>query len=186
MSALKSLNVSFEKNMDVFQAGQVVRGQVEVELSEDMEARGVNITLKGKARCMWVIYTGQTSIVYTGNQLYFDNTETLWGPGLPTSYEGCHGGVRYYAKATIDRPNAFDKTLKKYFTVLDMYDLNEDPDATKLGVWPFASDPIEVHLQTDRGAYCPGEVIRLSGVLKNGSGTDIKETTVQLRQEICP
>ncbi|XP_078580685.1 arrestin domain-containing protein 17-like [Branchiostoma floridae x Branchiostoma japonicum] len=220
MPAVNSLNVSFEKNMDVFQAGQVVRGQVDVDLKEDMKMRGINITLKGSAKVHWTVHTGKTTIYYSGRETYFDNTVTLWGPGqaqggdhpvlaagkhtfpfqyqlpssgLPSSIEGWYGYVRYRAKAVIDRPWKFDKTATKFFTVLDMYDLNEDPEAMtiptaeeskKLGVWPFASDPIEVHLQTDRGAYCPGETIRLSGTIKNGSGTDIKETTVQIRQRV--
>ncbi|KAI8493526.1 hypothetical protein Bbelb_289230 [Branchiostoma belcheri] len=220
MPALNSMTVSFEKNMDVFQAGQIVRGQVDVDLKEDMKMRGINIKLKGSAKVHWTVHTGKTTIYYHGRESYFDDTMSLWGQGksqsgedpvltagrhsfpfqyqlpsagLPSSIEGCYGYVRYRAKAVIDRPWKFDKTATKYFTVLDMYDLNQDPDAMtiqtaedskKLGVWPFASDPIEVHVQTDRGAYCPGETIRLSGTLKNGSGTDIKETTVQIRQRV--
>eukprot|EP00058_Branchiostoma_floridae_P016637 XP_002602125.1 hypothetical protein BRAFLDRAFT_97939 [Branchiostoma floridae] len=192
MPALNSFYITFEKNMDVYQAGQVVRGQVEVELNEDMKMRGIKLLMKGCARCRWVVSTGKTTIVYTGREVYFENTLPLWGPGLPTSFESCYGYVRYYAEAIIDRPWKFDKKTKRAFTVLDMYDLNEDPnamtpsaaqDSKKLGFWPFASDPIELQVQTDRGAYCPGEMVRLSGTLKNGSGTEIKETTIQLRQK---
>ncbi|CAH1241930.1 arrestin domain-containing protein 17-like [Branchiostoma lanceolatum] len=219
MPALNSFYITFEKNMDVYQAGQIVRGQVHLELNEDMKMRGVKLLMKGSARCRWVVSTGKTTVVYTGREVYFENTMTLWGPGqaetgdtpvlpagqhtypfqyqlpsagLPTSFESCYGYVRYFAEAIIDRPWKFDKKTKRAFTVLDMYDLNEDPnaltpsttqDSKRLGFGPFASDPIEVQIQTDRGAYCPGETVRFSGTLKNGSKTEIKETTVQLRSK---
>ncbi|XP_078580454.1 arrestin domain-containing protein 3-like [Branchiostoma floridae x Branchiostoma japonicum] len=221
MPALKSFYITFEKNMDVYQAGQVVRGQVEVELNEDMKMGGIKLLMKGSAQCRWVISTGKTTVVYTGKEVYFEKTVTLWGTGpgvatfgntpvlpagkhtypfqyqlpsagLPTSFESGYGHVRYFAEAIIDRPWKFDKKTKRAFTVLDMYDLNEVPnamtpsaaqDSKKLGFWHFASDPIELQVQTNRGAYCPGETVRLSGTLKNGSGIEIKETTVQLRQK---
>ncbi|XP_078580452.1 arrestin domain-containing protein 2-like isoform X2 [Branchiostoma floridae x Branchiostoma japonicum] len=135
--------------------------------------------------------SGDTPVLPAGKYTYPFQYQ-LPSAGLPTSFECGYGYVRYFAEAIIDRPWKFDKKTKRAFTVLDMYDLNEDPnamtpsaaqDSKKLGFWPFASDPIELQVQTDRGAYCPGEMVRLSGTLKNGSGTEIKETTVQLRQK---
>lgn len=48
---------------------------------------------------------------------------------VPSSFEGAHGNVRYYAKANIDRPWRFDHTTKAFFSVNSPRDLNVDPAA---------------------------------------------------------
>ena len=49
-------------------------------------------------------------------------------PSLPSSYEGAHGRVRYYARCVIDRPWKFDHQTKNAFTVVSNLDLNAIPD----------------------------------------------------------
>ncbi|XP_066300586.1 arrestin domain-containing protein 3-like [Branchiostoma lanceolatum] len=225
-TALRKFDVTFENNMDVFQAGQVVKGQVELELSEDMKMRlvqaGIQIVMKGEAWCKWMENVSRhETLTFFSREHYFQDAQILWATsqektnynpvlpagkhsfpfqyklpsaGLPTSFESKYGHVRYSAEAIIDQPRGKpDKKFKRIFTVLDMYDLNEDPNAMTpstaqgsktIGILMFTSDPIEINVQTDRGAYCPGEVIRLSGTINNGSGTDIRHTTVQLIQVI--
>lgn len=51
-------------------------------------------------------------------------------PGIPSSFEGHFGRVRYCVKATMDRPWAFDEDVASYFTVLQLLDLNTLPQAT--------------------------------------------------------
>ena len=53
---------------------------------------------------------------------------------IPSSFEGPHGGVRYYVKVTIDRPWKFDHSHTCFFTVVTPVDLNMNPQAQVLHV----------------------------------------------------
>ena len=44
------------------------------------------------------------------------------------------GNVRYHVKANMDLPMAFDKSVKRIFTVNYVHDLNMDPRAMVCGV----------------------------------------------------
>ena len=48
---------------------------------------------------------------------------------LPSSFEGRKGYVRYFCKATIDRPWKFDSHTKRAFTVIHHLDLNMQPNS---------------------------------------------------------
>ncbi len=48
---------------------------------------------------------------------------------LPSSFEGAHGNVRHYLKATIDKPWKFDHSTKRQITIISIVDLNQMPNA---------------------------------------------------------
>ncbi|XP_076443877.1 arrestin domain-containing protein 17-like [Babylonia areolata] len=50
-------------------------------------------------------------------------------PNLPPSFEGDYGYIRYWTKATVDRPWKFDHHTKRAFSVISGLDLNQEPTA---------------------------------------------------------
>lgn len=48
---------------------------------------------------------------------------------LPTSFEGVHGSVRYYVRASLNRRYMLDAVFKRGFTVNNVLDLNSNPQA---------------------------------------------------------
>eukprot|EP00058_Branchiostoma_floridae_P017640 XP_002603129.1 hypothetical protein BRAFLDRAFT_199194 [Branchiostoma floridae] len=114
--------------------------------------------------------------------------------GLPTSFEGSNGYIRYSVRGTIDKPWKFDHTTKRAFTVLDMVDLNQEPNAMTpltgqqsktLCCLCCASGPIELQVQADRSAYCPGESIIIRGSVENNSSSKITKVTAKLKQDVA-
>ncbi|PVD19350.1 hypothetical protein C0Q70_19837 [Pomacea canaliculata] len=64
---------------------------------------------------------------------------------LPPSFEGDYGYIRYWAKATMDRPWKFDHHTKRAFTVISNLDLNEEP-----GI----ADSLQYHGEISAGCCC--------------------------------
>ncbi|CAH1233700.1 ARRDC3 [Branchiostoma lanceolatum] len=228
MGKLQEFSVMLNNNVDVFQNGQWVCGQVVVNLNEGMKMRGVRLKFHGHAYVHWTERhsTGSgknrrtTTRHYSASETYFQHKVTLFGKaegqsgdnptlpagrhvfpfqyqlpqqGLPCSFEGAHGYVRYYIKGTIDKPWKFDHTVKRAFTVLDMYDLNQEPTALTpmagqkskmLCCLCCASGPIELQVQTDRTAYCPGETVQMRGNIENNANEKVTHVTAKLIQVV--
>ncbi|XP_071112726.1 arrestin domain-containing protein 2-like [Haliotis cracherodii] len=99
---------------------------------------------------------------------------------LPCSFEGDHGCVNYKVKATIDKPWKRDHNVKIFFTVLGMYDLNDDPHASEpivhtaeqtvcCGCCRAGYFSLNYHI--DRRGFVPGEEIPLTVEVKNKSNS---------------
>lgn len=114
---------------------------------------------------------------------------------LPSSYEGHKGAIRYMIQIRIRRPIPFpDVTRYKCITVLQEIDVNEAcykkprcykkdcqvPKALGLG----NAGKVELWGKIDRSAYCPGEQIALSIVVKNDSTQNLGKIKAQLMQYV--
>lgn len=65
--------IDFENNpMKVIYAGQLLRGTVTLNLSEEKNVRGVYIRIHGFAHCHWTEGTGDNRRSYTGDEDYLD------------------------------------------------------------------------------------------------------------------
>ncbi|BFZ02476.1 hypothetical protein BsWGS_05515 [Bradybaena similaris] len=113
--------------------------------------------------------------------------------GLPSSFEGFHGHIRYTVKCTIDKPWKFDHTTKRPFTIISILDLNQQPNCLQriqganqktLCCWCCKSGPIHATFYVDRAGYVPGEAIQLFATINNGSNRKMDKSYVDLKMVI--
>lgn len=179
---------------------------------------GIYIIVKGRATCSWIkkyrAHKKTRSVAYNGEENYLETITYLRGnensepvelpPGLhtfnavfvlpthlPTSFEGCVGHIRYFAKVVIDRPWKFDHSFKRAFTVIRQYDLNYESSlrlpvemyrAHTLCFFPCSSGPLKMTVKIPVGGFVPGQKIRIHMDIVNHSGTTIKHFRLQLRR----
>ncbi|CAG5135197.1 unnamed protein product [Candidula unifasciata] len=110
--------------------------------------------------------------------------------GLPSSFEGLFGHVRYTVKCIIDKPWKFDHSTKRPFTIISILDLNQQPNCLQgvqgsnqktLCCWCCKSGPIQATFHIDRTGYVPGEAIRLFAEINNGSNRKMDKSYVDLK-----
>ncbi|XP_013417446.1 arrestin domain-containing protein 3 [Lingula anatina] len=114
--------------------------------------------------------------------------------GLPSSFEGDWGHVRYSMLGTIDKPWKFDHHTKRAFTVLSVLDLNTRPDAAMgmegqnsktLCCLCCASGPITAKISIPKKGYVPGETIHVTAEVNNHSSRKMDRVMFVLRQSIA-
>ncbi|XP_019637119.1 PREDICTED: arrestin domain-containing protein 3-like [Branchiostoma belcheri] len=177
-------HVEWRENQQVQDGGEPE--QEEVRYWADEEFLDREITVLGKDE------SGDNRTLDAGHHV-FPFQYQLPQDGLPTSFEGAHGYIRYSVIGKIDKPWKFDHKTKRAFTVLDMVDLNQQPTAMTplrgqesktLCCLCCASGPIELQVMAERSAYCPGELINIKGSLENNSSSRITKVKARLKQEV--
>ncbi|XP_039281776.1 arrestin domain-containing protein 2-like [Nilaparvata lugens] len=152
---LDKLVVVFDSPTDTYYAGQNVTGQVQLLLMGPKKIRSLQIKFVGKGEVKWseqVKIEGRTqleNIVYSDDEEYYTFKYNLAGggnselhlppgqhnfsfaaclpPGLPASFEGDRGFVRYSVTATLERPWNSSEYATAIFTVISPIDLNYNP-----------------------------------------------------------
>ncbi|CAH1261424.1 ARRDC3 [Branchiostoma lanceolatum] len=136
---------------------------------------------------------GDTAVLPAGRHV-FPFQYQLPADGLPCSFEGEHGYVRYIVKGTINRPWKFDSTTKRAFTVLDKGDEDSHEascrthphDLARVTTTPSSlcctTGPVELQVQPDRSVYCPGEVMVIRGSVTNNSREGVTGVEARLVQ----
>ncbi|XP_013396678.1 arrestin domain-containing protein 3-like [Lingula anatina] len=154
MVKVQLFQINFSNPSKVFLAGQVVSGQVVLQLREPTKLNAIKLHLQGKGKVHWRVTKGsgnnRRTVHYRAEEVYFDQIVLLYGnnqaqavthPGgrheypfhfqmranLPSSFEGEHGYVRYFCKAFMDRPWKYNHESKHAFTVINTLDLNNEP-----------------------------------------------------------
>ncbi|XP_060927835.1 arrestin domain-containing protein 3-like isoform X1 [Limanda limanda] len=72
-STVKSIKVTYTpvNEQDTFTYGDLVTGQVILEVVKDCEIESLSVKFKGKAEVMWTERYGQTTVVYSSKDKYF-------------------------------------------------------------------------------------------------------------------
>ena len=158
---LNDFNIQFEKPHKIFFSGEVVKGQVIVDLSQEMKFLEIKLELVGWGKVQWAEvqqntnqyneYNTTTTLVFSESEQYFKEEMVVHkGPSLlpglhilpfsvllpsnlPTSYEGLHGHVRYYVQADIVRDLKWSHKVKQHLMVNGILDLNLYPSAQAPG-----------------------------------------------------
>ncbi|XP_050388475.2 arrestin domain-containing protein 3-like [Patella vulgata] len=113
--------------------------------------------------------------------------------GLPSSFEGEYGAVRFWLKVVVDKPMfSFNEKWWRCFTVLEDIDVNkpgykvplrrgqEKTVSKALGLGNAGT--LVLNAECDRKAYCPGEKIALNVLVKNNSTKDMGKLKARLIQ----
>ncbi|XP_064650801.1 arrestin domain-containing protein 3-like [Lineus longissimus] len=216
MGRITRYEVVFSKEDAIFQAGDEVEGFVYLDLNEEFKCRAVRIRCSGE--CHTYVDDGSSSEDEWEN--YYEETITVFGKmkgqpgedpvlqpgsyeypfkfqlpmrGLPSSFEYKKQYVRYMVKSFIDIPRKFDRSAKKFFTLIQVSDLNQERNAMKsqrkqaqksVGMWCCAAGYLDLWMQIPRTGYVPGESIILKGEANNHTTREMSATTVYLAQNI--
>ncbi|XP_049585035.1 arrestin domain-containing protein 2 isoform X2 [Syngnathus scovelli] len=150
LNPIKSFKLELDGEGDAaFTGGEVVSGQVVLELHRDTKVHAMKVQGRGVATAHWLENRGMNSVYndYTSRFTYFrkrqhlirDNGEVTILPAgrhefpfsfqlpeetLVTSFEGKHGSIRYWVKVKLHRPWATVRKIKKEFTVIEPIDIN--------------------------------------------------------------
>ena len=135
--------------------------------------------------------TGDQTFVLPNGHYIYPFTFTL-PPNLPSSFESdshVRGHIRYYLKATIDKPWKFDHDVKIPFTVNELIDPNH-PSYLSMPIPRGAaskevgcccpSGMISMETNINRSCYCPGESIIVNCQAINQSKTDMNALKAKL------
>ncbi|KAH7704976.1 Protein ARRD-11, partial [Aphelenchoides avenae] len=113
---------------------------------------------------------------------------------IPPSFEGNHGFIRYYCKATIDRPwYKFNDHAITVFGVMPWFDLNTLPDAARpmlreitknVGVLMFKHGRVSASVTIPKTGFVPGEGMPVSFAISNTSSKEVKCLEVKLIEHV--
>ena len=85
---LKQFHIRYTNNQRVFYPSQLLSGQVVLEITKPVKARGVHLTLRGEAYAKWTEpdYQGMRQTQWEDQKTYLNRRITLWGReyGNPT------------------------------------------------------------------------------------------------------
>ncbi|XP_053405768.1 arrestin domain-containing protein 17-like [Mercenaria mercenaria] len=84
MTKLRKFEITLNNPQVVYFPGQVIQGQVIVELSDDMKMRGIRVKCRGKGHVYWSTGSGDNRRTYSASEDYVDVVLVLFGNGSST------------------------------------------------------------------------------------------------------
>ncbi|RUS82645.1 hypothetical protein EGW08_009598 [Elysia chlorotica] len=212
---LSDFEIRFDNPRGVFATGDNVSGVVFIKLAKPMKMRCLQLYFEGRAKSHWEVKRGRSKTDYKATENYINETINLFGTGsttsehpaglhsypfslnlsqnLPSSFEGRRGYVRYFCKATINRPWKFDEHTKRAFTVIHHLDLNFEP-TSGMPVWGeqeqtidgccCTSGTVQARMTVNKTGFVPGEPMAFTVDIKNNSDSEISGLELELRQVV--
>lgn len=199
----------------VFQPGDTISGRLLLNTDKEITLRGVRIELHGFGHVR--IRSGK--VTYERRETYLNFQSILLGRapfqngsdvkllpgnynfpfqfplpsyGIPTSFEGDYGSVRYWLDAVVDRPWRTDLNTRSPLVIVERVQIRDpaflEPRVKQedrmLG-WPCCpSGQLYTKARIDRLAFCPGQEVKISGIVNNESGKQVVGFEAQLVQKV--
>ncbi|XP_055295698.1 arrestin domain-containing protein 17-like [Sitodiplosis mosellana] len=137
--------IEFEDNpRKIIYAGQLLRGMVRLNLTENTNVRSVYVRIKGKAFASWK--SGKTKVEakekYLDEKMYLVGSyvageisleagmheyafEFIMPSSVPSSIDGKIGHIKYTVRVVLDVPLWMSKVFKEEFTLIKALNLND-------------------------------------------------------------
>lgn len=215
---ITTFEIKFDNPQGVFLSGGLVSGHVQLTLAKPMKMRTLKVSFAGNGKAYWDVRKGKHTTKYRGRETYLNHFITLYGSAgsdgsstvhpagshvypfafqlqdtVPSSFEGSRGYVRYFCKATIDRPWKFDSSNLRAFTVIHHFDLNRFPNV----VMPISLEKreeiegcccsegsVQVKLDINKSGFVPGEPLVYDINIDNKSDNTIETIHLILEQVV--
>lgn len=222
-NTIETFEVKLDDLNKVFYPGDSVCGRVNLKIKDDLKIKEMRLECRGEAYVNWPEYSGSHTRYHYNRERYFNAMAVIFGEGkgkqngitspacisqgsysfsfkfiipdkyLPTSFEGRHGNIRYWARAVIDRGLGKNnvKTKPVPFMIGDYVALEDFEDVSDALVkeesretgWPcFRSGSLVLRGEIDRGGFKQGDDIHVSVLLTNETPHDVTCTEVSLVQ----
>ncbi|XP_053695818.1 arrestin domain-containing protein 17-like [Sabethes cyaneus] len=198
----------------IFYPGQEVIGDVIVTLRKSYNVSKLKLTIFGVGKTKWFERQGRGSIAYKAKERYLYSELVLFQADekykdvptgtyshgfacvlpdtLPASFEGKRGHIRYWLKATLERPWRQSKIHSLNFQLVRQLDLNNEilmpvrSELTKsLGYWPCVpSGVLYASVELPTSGFVPGQFIPAVIQVNNKGGNKITRIVTMLVQKI--
>ncbi|XP_069691689.1 arrestin domain-containing protein 17-like [Periplaneta americana] len=213
---IKNMQLTFDNPHNIYVAGQTLSGCILINLDSAKEFRKITVIIGGEGHTKWRENHGQSgSSTYTGREKYFEHKIDVFGIsgdveelpsgshifqfattlpyGLPSSFEGKYGIIRYTAKVIFDCPWRFNRDIKGSFNVLSYVDLNSNPylkepviiESNKhfCCLW-CKSGPVTMVVRLPISGFVCGQIIPIIVELDNASNINIQKIECELQKNI--
>ncbi|XP_057662386.1 arrestin domain-containing protein 2-like isoform X2 [Diorhabda carinulata] len=211
-------------NSGTYQPGDTVHGKVVCNQSSSQSFRALRCRLRGREHTAWTeresYYDSQSkstkwrTVHYSGDNKFLAINQDLLGEGtlspgyhsfpfaftlpkvnMPNPYNGNYGYIRYYIKAVMDIPFAFDQEDEVTLHIISPINFNFirqelclDPvsyqDDKTICCCCCASDPITMEVNLEKEAFVVGEVAKIKVDITNMSNESIVELNVSMKMTI--
>uniref|UniRef100_A0A914DKI7 Arrestin C-terminal-like domain-containing protein n=1 Tax=Acrobeloides nanus TaxID=290746 RepID=A0A914DKI7_9BILA len=204
------INITLDDNKEVFNPGDTVKGVATIIIDEDVEAKSIDLLIKGTAVCQLLLTEFYN---WNGLDVYINMKIRLWdgnkhGHNLAqgtynypfsfkiprssiSSYDGPLCTVSYYIKVVIDRDGLFhwDNKKKLVLKVVSALDLNELENNVAKPVTKFIAQTLttgdnygmlDASIKLPKIGYTSGETLIAKINMKNTLGKEISEVQLVL------